>query len=211
MDKINKIWVTPLPADSVYVKTFRLHYIQNGKEKSWDGLKVHDSVSIIIFNTTRKKLVFVKQFRPAVYHSIVTSSGGDVANVDLHKFPIKLGITIEMCAGIVDKNKSWCEIAREEMLEECGYDVPVDQLEEVFSYRSGVGTQGSKQIMYYCEVTDDQKKFLGGGTGDEIIDVVEYSVEEAREMVNRQHNINSPPSCLLGILWFLMNKKRKYC
>lgn len=76
----------------------------------------------------------------------------------------------------------------------------------IFIYRSGVGTQGSKQIMYYCEVTDDQKKFLGGGTGDEIIDVVEYSVEEAREMVNRQHNINSPPSCLLGILWFLMNK-----
>uniref|UniRef100_A0A1B0BHH8 Nudix hydrolase domain-containing protein n=1 Tax=Glossina palpalis gambiensis TaxID=67801 RepID=A0A1B0BHH8_9MUSC len=84
-----------------------------------------------------------------------------------------------MCAGIVDKNKSRGEIAREEILEEC---------------LSEVGTQGSKQIMYYCEVTDDQKKFLGGGTVDEIIDVVEYSVEEAREMIHsnseRQHSKN---------------------
>ncbi|XP_037894798.1 uridine diphosphate glucose pyrophosphatase NUDT14-like, partial [Glossina fuscipes] len=101
-------------------------------------------------------------------------------------FPINLGITIEMCAGIVDKNKSRGEIAREEILEEDleEVDLQVQEVLQVKSYRSGVGTQGSKQIMYYCEVTDDQKKFLGGGTVDEIIDVVEYSVEEAREMVN---------------------------
>lgn len=73
-------------------------------------------------------------------------------------------------------------------------------------YRSDVGTQGCKQIMYYCEVTDSQKAALGGGTEDELIDVVEYSVDEAREMVYQKHSINRPPSCLLGILWFLMNK-----
>ncbi|XP_037885823.1 uridine diphosphate glucose pyrophosphatase NUDT14-like [Glossina fuscipes] len=207
MEKIDKMWIAPLPTDSAYVKTFRLHYIQNGKEKSWDALKVHDSVSIVIFNTTRQKLVFVKQFRPLVYHSIVTSNGGDVANVDLGKFPIELGVTLEICAGTVDKDKSWREIAREEILEECGYDVPVDQLEEIFSYRCGVGTQGSKQIMYYCEVTDNQKKSPGGGVGDEIIDVVEYSVDEARAMVYQKGNINGPPSFLLGVLWFLMNKR----
>uniref|UniRef100_A0A1A9UXE1 Uncharacterized protein n=1 Tax=Glossina austeni TaxID=7395 RepID=A0A1A9UXE1_GLOAU len=55
----------------------------------------------------------------------------------------------------------------------------------------GVGTQGSKQTMYYCEVTDNQKKFAGGGVGDEIIDVVEYSVDEAREMFYAKSNKNS--------------------
>uniref|UniRef100_A0A1A9WR22 Uridine diphosphate glucose pyrophosphatase NUDT14 n=1 Tax=Glossina brevipalpis TaxID=37001 RepID=A0A1A9WR22_9MUSC len=209
MEKISKMWVGPLSADSAYVKPFRLYYVRNGKEKSWDALKVHDDVSIIIFNTTRKKLIFVKQFRPAVYHANVASDGGDLVNIDIDKYPPKLGITIEMCAGLVDKNKSWREIAREEILEECGYDVSADQLEEVLSYRSSVGTQGSKQIMYYCEVTDNQKKFPGGGTGDEVIDVVEYSVDEAREMVNPKNNTNSPPSCLLGVLWFLMNKAPK--
>lgn len=64
MENISKIWYGPLPADSPYVKPFRLYYIQNEQEKNWDLLKVHDSVSIVIYNKTRNKLVFVKQFRP---------------------------------------------------------------------------------------------------------------------------------------------------
>lgn len=42
---------------------------------------------------------------------------------------------MELCAGIVDKDKSWIEIAREEVLEECGYDVPVERIEEVLTFR----------------------------------------------------------------------------
>lgn len=64
MENIKDIHFGPLPADSPYVKPFRMYYTQNEMEKNWDLLKVHDSVSIIIFNTTRQKLVFVKQFRP---------------------------------------------------------------------------------------------------------------------------------------------------
>lgn len=64
MDNITKIRFGPLPVDSPYVKPFRMYYEQNGVEKNWDLLKVHDSVSIIIYNSTRKTLVFVKQFRP---------------------------------------------------------------------------------------------------------------------------------------------------
>lgn len=40
-----------------------------------------------------------------------------------------------MCAGIIDKNKSIEEIAREEVLEECGYEVKVSNLEKILSYR----------------------------------------------------------------------------
>ncbi|XP_075146889.1 uridine diphosphate glucose pyrophosphatase NUDT14-like [Haematobia irritans] len=209
MEKITKVWLGPLPADSPYVKPFRFYYVQNGKEKNWDLLKVHDSVSIVLYNTTRKKLIFVKQFRPAVFHGIVTTDGGDIDNVDLIKYPPSLGVTLELCAGIVDKNKSWNEIAREEVLEECGYDVPVERIEEVMTYRSGVGSQGSKQKMYYCEVTDNDKSSSGGGVDDELIDVVEYSLEEARQMVQQGSDNNSPPSCLLGVMWFLTNKAPK--
>uniref|UniRef100_A0A1L8EE70 Uridine diphosphate glucose pyrophosphatase NUDT14 n=1 Tax=Haematobia irritans TaxID=7368 RepID=A0A1L8EE70_HAEIR len=209
MEKITKVWLGSLPADSPYVKPFRFYYVQNGKEKNWDLLKVHDSVSIVLYNTTRKKLIFVKQFRPAVFHGIVTTDGGDIDNVDLTKYPPSLGVTLELCAGIVDKNKSWNEIAREEVLEECGYDVPVERIEEVMTYRSGVGSQGSKQKMYYCEVTDNDKSSSGGGVDDELIDVVEYSLEEARQMVQQGSDNNSPPSCLLGVMWFLTNKAPK--
>lgn len=67
MDRITAIRYEPLPPDSPYVRPFRMYYTQNGKEKNWDLLKVHDSVSIIILNKTRNTLVFVKQFRPGKY------------------------------------------------------------------------------------------------------------------------------------------------
>lgn len=70
MDNITEIRYTPLPADSPYVKPFRMYYVQNGKEKSWDLLKVHDSVAIIILNKTRNTLVLVRQFRPGLLLNI---------------------------------------------------------------------------------------------------------------------------------------------
>lgn len=60
--------------------------------------------------------------------------------------------------------------------------------------------------MYYCEVTDADKSASGGGVDDELIEVVECSIEEAKKMTQQGATINSPPSCVLGILWFLTNK-----
>lgn len=148
-------------------------------------------------------------FISAVYHSILTSDpnhANDSHTLNLEKYPARLGITLELCAGIVDKVKPLNEIAQEEVLEECGYNVPVERLEEVMKYRAGVGTNGSFQTLYYCEVTDEDKTTSGGGVGDEIIDVVEYTLDEARELVKQGSNTNGPPSFLLGVLWFLVNK-----
>lgn len=164
MENITKIRYSSLPADSPYVKPSRMYYVQNGKEKNWDLLKVHDSVSIIILNKTRNTLVFVKQFRPgdcgllnfasifnsylikthfyfgfstAVYHSIITSDSKNTApeTIDLEKYPARLAITHELCAGIVDKRKTLREIAQEEVLEECGYNVPLERIEQIMTYR----------------------------------------------------------------------------
>ncbi|XP_002137264.3 uridine diphosphate glucose pyrophosphatase-like [Drosophila persimilis] len=206
MENVSKIWLGPLPADSPYVKPFRMYYIQNGVEKNWDLLKVHDSVAIILYNSTRQKLVLVRQFRPAVYHGVIASEQGNFDNVDLQAFPPSIGVTLELCAGIVDKSKSWVEIAREEVLEECGFDVPVERIEEVMVYRSGVGASGAKQAMYYCEVSDADKANSGGGVDDEIIEVVELSLDEAKRMLQKGAVNNSPPSCLMGLLWFFANK-----
>lgn len=142
MENITKVWLGPLPADSPYVKPSRMYYVQNGVEKNWDLLKVHDSVAIVLFNTTRQKLVFVRQFRPAVFHGIITTAKGSFDEVDLKAFPPAIGVTLELCAGIVDKSMSWEEIAREEVLEECGYDVPVERIERVMEYRYSMDISG---------------------------------------------------------------------
>lgn len=125
------------------------------------------------------------------------------------RFPPSLGVTVELCAGIVDKDKTLVEIAAEEVHEECGYLVPVDRIETVLTYRSGVGTSGSSQTMFYCEVTDaDLSSSGGGGVDGEVIEVVEYSMEEARQLVTQGASVTSPPSFLLGVLWFLTNKAK---
>lgn len=74
----------------------------------------------------------------AVYHAIISadSENKNRSHEDiLANYPPKLGITNELCAGIVDKSKPLVEIAREEVLEECGYNVPVERFELVLTYR----------------------------------------------------------------------------
>jgi UDP-sugar diphosphatase len=180
-----------------------------------DLVKAHDSVAIITFNTTRNKLVVVKQFRPAVYYGQICeyleTAGTPLDQAKLvAKFPPKNAVTIELCAGIVDKDLPLVEIAREELIEECGYNIAADRIEEVIRFRSGVGTTGSLQVMYYCEVTDaDKVQGGGGGVDDEFIEVQELSLDEAREMLKQGTEHTSPPAFLFGILWFLTNKAPK--
>ncbi|CAG2113038.1 unnamed protein product [Medioppia subpectinata] len=52
--------------ESKYIKPHRIHYKMNGKDLIWDCMKIHDSVAILVYNRTSKKLVFVRQLRPAI-------------------------------------------------------------------------------------------------------------------------------------------------
>lgn len=75
-----------------------------------------------------------------MYHSIISSDPNGLSVSEestglLEKYPVSLGITHELCAGIVDKSKPLIEIAQEEIIEECGYDVPVERIETVMTYR----------------------------------------------------------------------------
>ncbi len=72
----------------------------------------------------------------AVYICKAEKSNKDgVEVIDTDKFPGSVGVTWELCAGIVDKNKSLAEIAQEEILEECGYNVPLEKVERIAAFR----------------------------------------------------------------------------
>ncbi|XP_056284099.1 uridine diphosphate glucose pyrophosphatase NUDT14 isoform X3 [Pseudoliparis swirei] len=192
MEEINNVDVTPC-TESDYLKPLRVHYNQNGTKKSWDFMRTHDSVSVLIFNTSSHCFVLVKQFRPAVYMcewertktqppqspenteegvseatepAAAESQEGPSAvegEGSSERPPASAGVTYELCAGLVDKpNLSLEEIARQEVLEECGYDVPASKLKRITSYRSGVGVTGAKQTMFYAEVSDDNCVSAGG-------------------------------------------------
>ncbi|KAK4299921.1 hypothetical protein Pmani_027843 [Petrolisthes manimaculis] len=184
-------------------------YPQNNEAKTWELVTLHESVAIIIYNKQRQKLVLVKQFRPAVYFSGLPSSCRKTGEqVDTTKYPGSSGVTLELCAGIVDQDKPLVNIAQQEVLEECGYQVPLEALQKIKTFRAGVGVSGDRQNLFYVEVDDKMKVTQGGGLAEEgeMIDVVEISVDEVRAMVNGPEEVTSPAGLLFGLSWFLQHK-----
>lgn len=195
---------------SDYIKPLRIFYTQNGKKKAWDAMKVHDSVSILIYNSSRKVFVLVRQFRPAIYINVAETVTDDTGamTIDHTKFPGSLGVSYELCAGLVDKDKSVEEIAQEEVLEECGYKVSTDKMHRITGFRNGVGTSGAYQDMFYVEVTDDMKVSSGGGnhTEGELIDVVEIPLSEGKTFMMDESKTKYV-GVMFALLWFYENIK----
>ncbi|XP_045172308.2 uridine diphosphate glucose pyrophosphatase NUDT14-like [Mercenaria mercenaria] len=197
---------------SNYIKPIRVLFTQNGRKRAWDAMKVHDSVAILIYNSSRNVFILVKQFRPAVYINAAKSMQDETGNVtiDHTKYPGSLGLTYELCAGIVDKEKSVAEIAQEEILEECGYKVTTESLRRITGFRNGVGTSAAYQDMFYVEVTDEMKVSPGGGNQHEgeLIDIVEIPLSEGRTFMMDE----SKPKhvgVMFAIMWFYENIQSK--
>ncbi|TRY94950.1 hypothetical protein DNTS_013099 [Danionella cerebrum] len=129
-----------------------------------------------------------------------------------HQPPASAGVTYELCAGLVDKpDLSLEEIARQEVLEECGYDVPVTKLRKITSYRSGVGVTGSKQTMFYAEVSEENRVGEGGGKPQEgeLIEVVKVPLHEAMTFAFDE-NIPKTMGVIFSFIWFHSNMSPKY-
>ncbi|KAK9309443.1 hypothetical protein QLX08_000923 [Tetragonisca angustula] len=126
--------------------------------------------------------------------------------VDLKQYPPSLGLTLELCAGIVDKDKSFVEIAKDEVREECGYEAPIEDFKYVITFRY-VSTSVCKHTLFYVEVTDEMHTHSGGGAASEgeLIEVVELSIPEVKQYISSEE-VESPPCLLYGITWFLANK-----
>jgi len=171
-----------------YIHTARVIYTQKGIEKTWEVVEAHDSVAILIYHTQKDAFILVKQFRPAVYLNN------------------KNGETVELCAGIVDKNLSLLRIAIEEIEEECGYHVLLDQIERITSFHTSVGFAGSRQTLYYAEVNEKMKVSDGGGVDGEQIEVVELPVSELDAFLFDE-TIAKTPGLMFAFLWWEQKRK----
>ncbi|GFR74727.1 uridine diphosphate glucose pyrophosphatase [Elysia marginata] len=208
MEDISNVSINPL-INSNFLIPRRVKFVQNGQRKLWDGISEHSDVQILVFNASRNVFVFVKQFRPAVYLSrskTSTPPNSSIETIDTQLFPGHLGVTIELCAGIVDKDLPAVEIAKAEVLEECGYDVPASNFLKITSCRNGTDIAGSQVTLYYVEVTDAMRVSSGGGLADEgeFIEVVEMSVKETRNLIFDE-SINREPCLLVALQWFFHN------
>ena len=173
--------------NSQYIKPKSMYYLHNSVEKRWDIVDTHNSVAILLYHKALDSFVFVKQFRPSIY----------LKNHD--------GFTYELCAGIVDKDKSLIEIAKEEILEETGYDVPLDKLEKISSFYTAVGFAGGRQTLYYAELEESMQVNAGGGIEDENIEVIYLKREDTLEFMFDE-SIATTSGLMFALMWYF----RKY-
>lgn len=166
-----------------FVKTALVTYKQNGIKKSWEIVESHNSVAILIYHQEREAFILVKQFRPPVYRR-----NGD-------------GMTIELCAGLIDKEKSLEQIAKEEIEEECGFNVPLERIERISKVLSAVGTSGSEQVIYYAEVNESMRVSNGGGIDDEQIEVIEVPIKEAKTFMYDE-SIGKTVGLMFAFMWW---------
>lgn len=165
-----------------------MHYEQDGVQRTWDIANVHDSVAILLYHKNKNAFVLVKQFRPPVF----------LKNEE--------GFTYELCAGIVDKEKSLIEIAQEEIDEECGYQVPISEIEKVTSFYTAVGFAGAEQTLYYAEIDEGYYAHEGGGIDVENIEVIYLDVTEAKAFIFDESKAKTP-GIMFAFMWWFENKK----
>ncbi|AYJ80232.1 NUDIX hydrolase [Aliarcobacter cryaerophilus ATCC 43158] len=185
---IEDLKISPLK-ETNYIKPLKVNFTLNGIKKSWEAVRSHDSVSILLYHEEKKAFLFVKQFRIPVY---------------LNDNNIKY--TYELCAGLVDKDKSIEEIAIEEIDEECGYKVELKNLQKITSFFTNVGISGAKQYLFFATICENQKLHSGGGINDEQIELYFLNVDDIDSFIFDETKAKTP-GLIFSLYWFLKNKK----
>lgn len=172
-----------------FIKPILINYSEDGVQKKWEAVISHDSVAILLWHSEKKEFILVKQLRATVLNKNQSN-----------------GMMYELCAGIVDKNASNAQIAKEEILEECGYDIPLNNLEKISSFYTCVGISGTYQTVYYAACDDSMKVNDGGGLNDEEIEVIYVPIKDAKRFMFDE-SYQKTAGVMMAIYWFLDNKQ----
>ncbi|KAL9645508.1 hypothetical protein ABK040_000573 [Willaertia magna] len=115
-------------------------------------------------------------------------------------------LSFELCAGLMDKEKHTnTETIQAEILEECGYKVPIDEIKFVNHFFLGTALSASVQYFYYAEVTDEYKVSEGGGVVEEgeMIETFELNLEKCYSFM-RDDKIVKNSTLLYALSWWIL-------
>jgi UDP-sugar diphosphatase len=193
MEKVvNKIISTQELQNPRFIKPILINYSQDGEMKKWEAVISHDSVAVLLYHEDKRAFVLVKQLRATVLNKNKTN-----------------GMMYELCAGIIDKDKSKAQIAKEEVLEECGYDIDVGSLEKISSFYTSVGISGTHQTLYFATCTEDMRINDGGGIEEENIEVIYIPLDKAKSFMFDE-SYQKTTGVMMSIYWFFDTKKELY-
>ncbi len=169
---------------SNFVQPVKLSYSQNGRARSWEAVRCHDGVSVLLYHTQQKAFLLVKQFRAPVHmhHPVHTC-------------------TYELCAGIVDKQLPLKQIVSEEIYEECGYEVPLDNIRKVSSFFPNVGITGNRQHLFFATIDASMHRHAGGGIHNEQIMLTYLPLGEAKTFLFDEA-LAKTPGLMFSFYWF---------
>ena len=184
---IEDLRISPLK-ETNYIKPLKVNFTLNGIKKSWEAVRSHDSVSVLLYHREKDAFLFVKQFRVPVY---------------LNDSSIKY--TYELCAGLVDKNMTLEEIVSEEIDEECGYKVDKKDIKKITSFFTNVGISGAKQHLYFATICENQKLHSGGGINDEQIELFFLEKNKIDDFIFDETKAKTP-GLIFSLYWFLKNQ-----
>jgi len=106
----------------------------------------------------------------------------------------------ELCGGREDKEGlSSEEIAKEEVLEECGYKI--DKLEKITTL-----VTGGKMTLYFGVVNESMRVNEGGGIDYEMIDLFFLPINEAKKFMFDE-SIPKRPGLMFAFCWFFHMRK----
>ncbi|ARJ56031.1 NUDIX domain-containing protein [Campylobacter cuniculorum] len=182
---------------SLYIKPKRFSYESREKTYFWDFIEVKDSVSVLLYHKDFESFIFVRQFRiPLWYHQSKDKS---------YKKDENMGYSIELCSGLVDKNLSLEEIAKEECMEEIGYKPKF--LEKIGDFYTGFGSGVSRQSFYFASLDESDKIGLGGGIDGEQIETIFVKVKECETFFSKTIHT---PLLNFAYLWFMKEKAQNF-
>ena len=172
---------TPVPhplidGKSNFIRTSSLLFELDGRKRRWDCARSHASVSCVIFHREKKAALVVRQWRPPVWAAALAEAQEENGGKqDVPPPPLEVGLTFELCAGILDKDKTLEETTAEEVAEECGFKVKPGDLRKIASYHSAIGTSGARHTVFAVSVDDSDALEAGAGgvaSDGEAIEVV---------------------------------------
>lgn len=184
--------------------------------KYWEMINGFDSVHVLIINRETEEIIIVKQVRIPMLATMIkeatekANAAGINASTLAKKIDMITGECYEACAGLVDKDASIDQIVKEEILEECGYDVPLSEIKHIKTLRSSVGTVGTRSYGYIAEVDESMKVNEGGGLPEEDIAVIRIKFEDIFTWLYEEDNATDAITALLLTYFMFMDTNESF-
>lgn len=150
---------------------YRIDYNYKFKNNEWRAVSREvynrrDAACVLLYNTQKQSVVLTSQFRMPAY----------LNNSDE-------GMSIEVCAGLIDDNETPLDCVLRETQEEVGYRLPTAK--KIMEIYMSPGAITEKTHLFIAEYTPEMKINAGGGleSENEEIEVLEISISKAFQLL----------------------------